>query len=298
MTTALASPAVPASHLARPPAPSLATLTGLEIRKSLSTRSGKAARHRGRAARAARHPAGVDVGRPASLPPRSSWGSAGCSPRWSCSPSAFSRPRGSGATRASRTRSCSCRSAVGWWPPRSPRWPSWAWCSPPCRRGWPWPRCPRCRTSSRGTPPVGRVVTVIGAGAAFAVIGAGIGAAVGNAPAALTATYLTVLGVLPAVTAAKPAIGESLDPAAAIVTISQHGATATPDHGDRRLGRRRHDRGHRDHQAPLGGLTGARPDTRRWPFPYPGEGHRRVSCLRATVRRRASALDGGPAEAP
>jgi hypothetical protein len=30
------------------------------------------------------------------------------------------------------------------------------------------------------------------------------------------------------VTAAKPAIGEALDPAAAIVTISQHGATATP----------------------------------------------------------------------
>ena len=43
------------------------------------------------------------------------------------------------------------------------------------------------------------VLTVIGAGAAFAVIGAGIGAAVGNAPAALTGTYLFMLGVLPLV---------------------------------------------------------------------------------------------------
>ena len=42
MTTALAAPAVPASRLARPTGPSLLTLNGLEIRKSLSTRSGKA----------------------------------------------------------------------------------------------------------------------------------------------------------------------------------------------------------------------------------------------------------------
>ena len=72
------------------------------------------------------------------------------------------------------------------------------------------------------------VVTVIGSGAAFAVIGAGIGSAVGNAPAALTGTYLTMLGVLPVLDSVKPEIAEKLDPAAAIVTIAQHGATATP----------------------------------------------------------------------
>src|SRR5215218_6843908 len=41
MTSAVLSSAVPASEVARPTGPSFAKLTGLEIRKSLSTRSGK-----------------------------------------------------------------------------------------------------------------------------------------------------------------------------------------------------------------------------------------------------------------
>jgi ABC-2 type transport system permease protein len=72
------------------------------------------------------------------------------------------------------------------------------------------------------------IATVVAAGAAFAVIGAGIGATVGNAPAALTGTYLTVLGILPVVHTLKPAIAEKLDPAAAIVTIAENGPATTP----------------------------------------------------------------------
>lgn len=72
------------------------------------------------------------------------------------------------------------------------------------------------------------VIAVIASGAAFAVIGAGIGAAVGNSAAAMTSTYLTVLGILPVVSSVKPAIAEKLDPASSIVTLAQHGATTTP----------------------------------------------------------------------
>ncbi len=72
------------------------------------------------------------------------------------------------------------------------------------------------------------VTAVIASGAAFAVIGAGIGAAVGNSAAALTGTYLTVLGVLPVLSSVKPEISEKLDPASSIVTLAQHGAATTP----------------------------------------------------------------------
>ena len=72
------------------------------------------------------------------------------------------------------------------------------------------------------------VAAVIASGAAFAVIGAGIGAAMGNSAAALTGTYLTVLGVLPVARSVKPEIADKLDPASAIVTLAQHGAAWTP----------------------------------------------------------------------
>jgi hypothetical protein len=72
------------------------------------------------------------------------------------------------------------------------------------------------------------VLTVIGSGVAFAVTGAGIGAAIGNAPAALTGTYLFMLGVLPLVSAAKPEIAEKLDPTGAMIAIAQHGVATTP----------------------------------------------------------------------
>ena len=72
------------------------------------------------------------------------------------------------------------------------------------------------------------VITVIASGPAFAVIGAGIGATVGNSAAALTGTYLTVLGVFPVVYSVKPGIAEKLDPASSIVTLAMEGASTTP----------------------------------------------------------------------
>ena len=61
---------------------------------------------------------------------------------------------------------------------------------------------------------------VVAAGAAFAVVGAGVGAAVGNSPAALTGLYLTVLGVMPVLRLAQPGIAEKLDPADATLGLA------------------------------------------------------------------------------
>jgi hypothetical protein len=72
------------------------------------------------------------------------------------------------------------------------------------------------------------VATVIAAGAAFAVIGAGIGAVVGNSAAAMTGTYLTVLGILPVLNSVEPELAEKLDPASAIVTLAQTDPSTTP----------------------------------------------------------------------
>ncbi|MGY1701194.1 hypothetical protein [Geodermatophilus sp. SYSU D00766] len=67
---------------------------------------------------------------------------------------------------------------------------------------------------------------VAAAGAAFAVIGAGVGAAVANSPAALTGLYLTVLGVMPVLRLAQPGIAEKLDPADAVLGLALgHGGT-------------------------------------------------------------------------
>jgi hypothetical protein len=80
-----------------------------------------------------------------------------------------------------------------------------------------------------GWDSIGRsIVVAVAAGAAMAVTGAGIGAAVGNSPASLTGTYLVVLGVLPILQAFKPEIAEKLDPASSIVNLAQFGVSATP----------------------------------------------------------------------
>jgi hypothetical protein len=72
------------------------------------------------------------------------------------------------------------------------------------------------------------VIAVIASGAAFAVIGAGIGAAMGNSAAAMTATYLTLLGILPVVSSVKPEVAEKLDPASSVQVLAQHGPSVTP----------------------------------------------------------------------
>jgi ABC-2 type transport system permease protein len=68
---------------------------------------------------------------------------------------------------------------------------------------------------------------VVAAGAAFAVIGAGVGAAVGNSPAALTGLYLTVLGVMPVLRLAQPGVAEKLDPADAMLGLALGSGGAT-----------------------------------------------------------------------
>jgi ABC-2 type transport system permease protein len=76
---------------------------------------------------------------------------------------------------------------------------------------------------------IGRaLVVIVAAGAAFAVIGAGIGAALGNSPAALTGTYLTMLGVMPILAVLKPTWAEKLDPVSSVVNLAQGASTTTP----------------------------------------------------------------------
>jgi hypothetical protein len=62
---------------------------------------------------------------------------------------------------------------------------------------------------------------VVAAGAAFAVVGAGIGAALANTPAALTGLYLVVLGVMPVLENVKPAVAQRTDPANAVLDLAQ-----------------------------------------------------------------------------
>ena len=61
----------------------------------------------------------------------------------------------------------------------------------------------------------------VAAGAVFAVIGAGIGAATANTTAALTVLYLFILGVLPLVRVGKPELGDEVDPAHATMLLGQ-----------------------------------------------------------------------------
>jgi hypothetical protein len=64
-------------------------------------------------------------------------------------------------------------------------------------------------------------VAVIVAGAVFAVTGAGVGAALGNTPAALTSLYLVILGVMPVLENVKPVIAQKIDPASAVIDLAQ-----------------------------------------------------------------------------
>jgi hypothetical protein len=59
------------------------------------------------------------------------------------------------------------------------------------------------------------------AGATFALIGAGVGAAVGNTPGALTGIYLLDLGLLPVLQIVKPEIADKIDPGNAILSLAQ-----------------------------------------------------------------------------
>ena len=64
------------------------------------------------------------------------------------------------------------------------------------------------------------MAVAVAAGAAFAVIGAGVGAAMANTPAALTTLYLTVLGGMPALRLIEPEIAAKLDPTDAVLQLA------------------------------------------------------------------------------
>jgi ABC-2 type transport system permease protein len=67
-----------------------------------------------------------------------------------------------------------------------------------------------------------RSIAMIGvAGAAFSLIGAGVGAALANTPGALTGIYLVNLGVLPLLQTVKPALADKIDPGNAILELAQ-----------------------------------------------------------------------------
>ena len=69
-------------------------------------------------------------------------------------------------------------------------------------------------------------LTFVAAGTAFAVTGAGIGAALGNSPAALTGTYLALLGVMPVLRLSQPGLAEKTDPVDAVLGLATgHGGT-------------------------------------------------------------------------
>lgn len=68
----------------------------------------------------------------------------------------------------------------------------------------------------------GRAMLMVAvAGATFALIGAGVGAALGNTPGALTGIYLLDLGVLPVLQTVKPEIADKIDPGNAILELAQ-----------------------------------------------------------------------------
>jgi hypothetical protein len=65
------------------------------------------------------------------------------------------------------------------------------------------------------------IAMVAVAGAVFALIGAGVGAAVGNTSGALTGIYLLDLGLLPVLQIVKPEIAVKIDPGNAVLSLAQ-----------------------------------------------------------------------------
>jgi ABC-2 type transport system permease protein len=62
---------------------------------------------------------------------------------------------------------------------------------------------------------------IVVAGAVFALVGAGVGAAIGNTPGALTGVYLLELGVLPMLQLFKPSLADKIDPGNAVLDLAQ-----------------------------------------------------------------------------
>jgi ABC-2 type transport system permease protein len=65
------------------------------------------------------------------------------------------------------------------------------------------------------------VVVLAVAGAAFALLGAGVGAALGNTAGALTGVYLVNLAVLPLLQVFAPSLADTIDPGNAVLRLAQ-----------------------------------------------------------------------------
>lgn len=70
------------------------------------------------------------------------------------------------------------------------------------------------------------VAATIGTGAAMTVVGAGVGAAVANAPAALTGTYVLLLVAMNLLRAVKPAWANNIDPLQSMADLISRQGTA------------------------------------------------------------------------
>ena len=82
------------------------------------------------------------------------------------------------------------------------------------------------------------------------MIGAGVGAAVGNTAGALTGIYLLDLGVLPVLQTVKPEMADKIDPGNAVLEPRPGHPPGAVDHDPRRLGRGGPGRRHRDDPPP------------------------------------------------
>ena len=80
-------------------------------------------------------------------------------------------------------------------------------------------------------------MATVAAGAALTVVGAGIGAAVANAPAALTGTYLVLLVGMTILNGVKPAWGRTVDPLGATFNLIGQDGGRPAGRGAGRLGR-------------------------------------------------------------
>ena len=64
------------------------------------------------------------------------------------------------------------------------------------------------------------MTVAVASGAAFAVIGAGVGAALANTPAAMTTLYLVFLGVMPGLRLVDQQVADALDPTNAVLGLA------------------------------------------------------------------------------
>ncbi|MGY1751047.1 hypothetical protein [Modestobacter sp. SYSU DS0511] len=64
-------------------------------------------------------------------------------------------------------------------------------------------------------------LTAVGAGTAFALVGVGVGAATANAPAALTGLYLAILGLMQVIRAWSMPVADAVDPAQAVLRFGR-----------------------------------------------------------------------------